>query len=255
MYLVFLGESGNTGVSLGDPNQPHHVHTGLMLHESQAISVAGEFNALCRRHFGRPLGEPGTPTELRPTDIYQGRGAYASWLPDKRGELIQDCLGILIRRETPLIAVYVNKQEFFDVKARGDSTDSLWGTPSAITIDRFLLALNMFVDEVNMSSLDSQQLEQSIWPIADFAMVVARGEGSVAPGSITQFMQSDEGQDTTAVLNNLCFAGPEHSVGIQLANLCAYFTRRWLQNPSAPHPYFEALRDGKVVQVIYPVQF
>ncbi len=255
MYVVFLGESGNTGASLGDPNQPHHVHTGLVFHESQMMSVSGEFNALCRRHFGRPLGEPGTPRELRPVDLYQGSGPFSSWKPDRRGELVQDCLSILIRREAPLLAAYVNKQEFAGVKARGDSPDSLWSDPSAITIDRFLLALNMFVDELNMANLNTEQLMQSAWPVADFMMVVARDEGSVAPGSITQFLQTDEGQDTTAVINNLSFAGPEHSVGIQLSNMCAYFTRRWLQDPSRPHPYFEALRDGKVVQVIYPVQF
>ena len=254
MYLVYMGESGNTGVSLNDPNQPHHVHVGLLVHESQTISMAGEFNALCRRHFGRPLGEPGTPKELRPADIYQGRGAFASWTPTKRGDLIQDCLGIMIRRETPLIAAYVDKQEFAQVKTRGDSLDSLWGNPSAITIDRFLLALNMFVDELNMSSLDSNQLMESEWPIANFAMVVAGDGRSVEPGFMTQFLQSDQGQDSTAVLGNFCFVGPEHSVGTQLANLCAYFARRWLQNPSASQPYFDALRDGKVVQVIYPVQ-
>ena len=58
MYLVYLGESGNTGNSLNDPNQPHHVHVGLLVHESQSISITGEFNALCRRHFGRFVIKP-----------------------------------------------------------------------------------------------------------------------------------------------------------------------------------------------------
>ena len=84
MYLVYLGESGNTGVSVADSNQPHHVHVGLLIHESQSISINGEFNALCRRHFGRPLGEAGTPKELRPSDVYQGRGAFVSWPVEKR---------------------------------------------------------------------------------------------------------------------------------------------------------------------------
>ncbi|SVD16351.1 uncharacterized protein METZ01_LOCUS369205, partial [marine metagenome] len=109
MYLVYLGESGNTGVSVADSNQPHHVHVGLLIHESQSISIKGEFDALCRRHFGRPLGEAGTPDEIRPSDVFQGRGAFTSWTVEKRHELIQDCLSVLIRRETPLIATYVDK--------------------------------------------------------------------------------------------------------------------------------------------------
>lgn len=254
MYLVYLGESGNTGTSIGDANQPHHVHVGLMVHESQSISMGGEFNALCRRHFGRPLGEAGTLKELRPADLYQGRGAFVSWPRAKRNELIQDCLSILIRRETPMIAAYVDKREFAEVQSKGDSPTALFATPSEIALSRFLFALNMFVDELNMSALDSQQLMESVWPVNDFALVVAGDARSVEPRFMTRFLQTEEGLDSTAVLGNFCFVGAEYSVGTQLANMCAYFARRWLQNPSAPHPYFQALRDGKVVQVIYSVQ-
>ena len=45
MYLVYMGESGDTGNSFSDPNQRHHVHLGLLVHEGQCISMNGEFNA------------------------------------------------------------------------------------------------------------------------------------------------------------------------------------------------------------------
>ena len=117
MFLVYLGESGNTGTSINDANQPHHVHVGLLIHETQSVSINGEFNALFRRHFGQPPGEPGTPKEIRPSDVFQGRGYFRSWLPNKRAELIQDCLNILIRRETPVIVAHVNKQEFAQARS------------------------------------------------------------------------------------------------------------------------------------------
>ena len=227
MYLVYLGESGNTGTSLKDLNQPHHVHVGLLIHESQSISVNGEFDALWRRHFGQPRGENGAPKELRPSDIFQGRGGFVSWPLAKRHELIQDCLNIMIRRETPLIAAYVDKQDLAQSLSHTDGPSAFGESPSEVTMSRFLFALNMLVDELNMSGMDSNQLMESVWPITDFAMVVAGDGRSVEP---------------------------KHSVGTQLANICAYFARRWLHNPSASHPYFDALRDGKVVQVIYNVQ-
>jgi len=119
---------------------------------------------------------------------------------------------------------------------------------------RFLFALNMLVDELNMSGLDSNQLMESQWPVTDFAMVVAGDGRSVEPRFMTEFLKSDEGMDSTALMGNFCFVGSEESACTQLANICAYFTRRWLQNPSSPQTYFEALRDGKVIQVIYNVQ-
>ena len=255
MYLVYLGESGNTGNSLNDPNQPHQVHVGLLIHESKAISINSDFSALHRRHFGRPPGEPGGPNGLRTGDIYQGIGAFSSWSTGKRNELIQDCLGILVRHQIPAIIAYVDKQEFAQVRASGDNPNTVWDSPTEPIISRFLTALTLYMDELNVAGLDHQQMMTSEWSVNDFALVVAGDTRSVEPRFMTQFLSSDEGIDSSAVLGNLCFVGKEYSVGTQLANMCAYFTRRWLQNPSASHAYFDALRDSNVVQVIYPVQF
>ena len=92
MYLVYLGESGNTGTSVNDTTQPHHVNTGLLIHESQAVSISGEFDALYRRHFGRPQGDEVTPRYLRPAEIHHGTGHYTSWGVEKRHQLLLDAI-------------------------------------------------------------------------------------------------------------------------------------------------------------------
>lgn len=253
MYIVYLGQSGNTGNSTADPYQPHQVCTGLLVHESQAVSMTGEFNALCRRHFGSSLGSLKAPNELRAVDIYQGLRHFSSWSQLKRNELIQDCLSILMRRETPVITSYINKQELSDAKAVGDSPAALWQGPVEPVISRFLFALTMFLDETNMSTLSNDQIMAGQLPILDFALTVAPKETSLKPQFMTDFLESEDGHDATAILGNFCFVDPEHSVGNQLSNLCAYFVRRWLQNPASHHPYFDILRDNKVIQVIYPV--
>ena len=253
MYLVYMGQSGNTGNSTADPHKSHQVYTGLLAHETQVVSMTGEFDALCRRHFGAPLGEAGAPKELRPVDIYQGLRHFSSWNQAKRNELLQDCLNILVRRETPVITAYINKRDLSNAKAAGDSPSSLWENPTEPVISRFLFALNMFLDELSMTSMSHDQIMAGQLPISDFALVVARNGGPVEPRLMTDFLMSEDGQDASAMLGSFCFVEPEYSVGTQLANLCAYFARRWLQNPDHPHPYFEALRDNRVIQVIYPV--
>ena len=253
MYLVYMGQSGDTGNSTADPCQPHQVYTGLLVHETQVVSMTGEFDALCRRHFGYPLGESGAPRGIRPVDVFHGLRHYASWPQAKRNELIQDCLNIMVRRESPVIAAYIDKQELADAKAVGDSPSALWENPTEPIVSRFLFALNMFLDEMSMSTLSHDQIMGGQLPISDFALVVAQERDSVEPRFITEFLRSEDGQDATAMLSNFCFVTPEYSVGTQLSNLCAYFARRWLQHPSRPQPYFEALRDNRVIQVIYPV--
>ena len=230
-----------------------HVNAMLVYASEHAVSMAGEFDALCRRHFGSPLGEAQTPNELRPVDIYQGLRHFSSWPQLKRNELIQACLNIMLRRATPLIISYINKQELADAKSDDDSPSALYQNTTEPVISRFLFALTMFVDEINMSSRSHAQIMAGQLPVSDFAMVVAQNETSVEPRYMTDFLQSEDGRDATAILNNFCFVDSEHSVGSQLSNLCAYFVRRWLQNPASSHPYFETLRDNKVIQVIYPV--
>ena len=254
MYLVYLGESGNTGNSLNDTNQPHHVHAGLLVHESQSVSMNGEFDALYRRHFGRTPGEVGGQKGIRASDVYQGIGGFASWPPAKRYELIQDCFNILLRRQTPVIVSYIHKQDFARARASGDNPNTVWQSPSEPVISRFLVALNLFMDELNISGVAPDELMTAEFTIKDFALVVAGDNRSVEPRFMTQFLRSDDGIDASALLENFCFVNLEDAVGSQLANLCAYFTRRWLQNPSGAHPFFDSLRDGNVVQVIYPVQ-
>ena len=255
MYMVYMGESGNTGSSLNDPNQLHHVYAGLLIHENQYVAVNGEFNALCRRHFGSPLGGADTPSELKPADIYQGRGHFKSWSPEKRAELIQDCLNVLVRRETPVIVSYVDKAQWAAARNNGSEAAADWHTPAEAIIAKFLFALNMFIDEAAMADVDPEHIMDAAGPIRDYTLVVAETGKSIKPEYMARFIHSEVEIPTPAVLENFCYAGAGESVCTQLANICAYFVRRWLQNPGGSHGYFEALRDGRVIQVIYPVQF
>lgn len=254
MYLAYLGESGNTGNSLDDANQPHHVHIGLLVHESQSTSMNGEFDAIYRSYFKCAPGEQGRPKGIRAGHIFQGVGVFASWPLSKRHRLIQDCFDILIRRQTPVIVVYIQKLEFARALANNDKLETTWQNPSGYVISRFLATLNLFMDELNLAGLPSEQLMTAEFQIKDFALVVASNNMSVEPRFMTQFLRSDEGIDSSTLLENICFVKQEDSAGSQLAHMCAYFSRRWLQNPSGTHPYFDALRDSNVVQVIYPVR-
>ena len=255
MFLVFLSESGLTGLSAADPTQPHHVHAGLLVQESQYISMTGEYDALVRRHFGGPAGSNGVPAELRPGDLYQGKGHFRSWRPERRGELIQDCLSILIRREIPLLVSYIDKAQFHS--ASTTEGNSLFGNsdPSQLAFSRFLLALTMFLDENVMAQMNPDDIMQSSWSVSDYAMLMAGSQSSSISSALAEFLSEENDAVNPSVYDDLMVAPAATSVGGQLASLCAYIIRRWLQSPDASHGYFDALRDGRVLQVVYPYQF
>ena len=145
MHLVYLGQSAKTETGAGDSAEPFEVVAGLMLHETQITALNGEFDALCRRHFGSPLGEDEAPHMLRPMDIFEGLEHYSSWTPEKRSQMIQDCLDILIRRESPVLSAFLNNQTFADARTSASSPAALlWNDPIDPVMSRFLFALSMF---------------------------------------------------------------------------------------------------------------
>ena len=254
MHLVYMGQSGFTGTSAADPSQPHEVVAGLMLHETQMTALNGEFDALCRRQFGASLGEDGAPALIRPVDLFQGLRHYAPWPPERRSQMIQECLDLLIRRETPVLCAFMDKRALIEARASASSPAALlWNDPIEPVVSRFLFALSMYLDEMNMATLNHDQIMSGAFPVTQFAMVVAQGEGNIRPRFMAEFLRSDEGIDATGLHENFTFVDAAYSPGMQLANLCAYFVRRWLQTPDNPNPFFEVLRDNKVIQVLYPV--
>ena len=255
MYLVFLSQSGLAGPGATDPNQPHLVHAGLLVPEAQYIAMAGEYDALIRRHFGSPSGSPQVPAPMRPADLYQGAGPFRAWSPQRRAELIQDCLGILIRRETPLLVSYIDRAQYQTAAASGNPRYGENSDPSQLAFSRLLLALAMFLDENVMSQMNPDDIMQSVWQVSDYAMLLAGAPSPSIARALSEFLSEESETVSPNIYDDLLIAPPATCVGARLAALCAYIVRRWLQQPNAAHSYFEALRDGRVLQVIYPYQF
>ena len=254
MHLIYMGQPSLTGNSEADASGPHEVVAGLMIHETQITPINGEFDALCRRHFGSPLGESDSPGMIQPVDLFEGLQHYSDWEPEKRSEMIQDCLDILIRRETPVLSAFLNKQALTDARTSSSSPAALlWSEPIGPVMSRFLFALSMYLDEMNMATLNHDQIVSGAFPVTQFAMILAQDGTNIEQRIMTEFFHSEEGEDATGLHENICFVNAEDSPAMQLANLCAYFTLRWLQTPDNPNPYFEVLRDNKVIQVLYPV--
>ena len=254
MHLVYMGQTGIPGTGTDGSSPPHEVVAGLMLHETQITSINGEFDALCRRYFGSPLGQDDAPELLQPLDLFEGQAHYSSWEPEQRSQMIQECLDILIRRETPVLSAFLHKQTLDDARTSSSSPAALlWSEPINPVMSRFLFALSMYLDEMNMATLNHDQIMSGAFPVTQFAMILAQAGTNIEQRIMFEFLQSEEGIDATGLHENICYVGAVDSPAMQLANLCAFFTMRWLQTPDNPNPFFEVLRDNKVIQVLYPV--
>ena len=164
MYLVYLGESGDTGTSLNDPNQPHHVLVGLLVHDTLWEGIHAEFDVVCQGHFLNSSGEHDTPKEIRLAEVFQGRGAFSSWPKARRHNLINDLLNILTKRRTPLIVAYMHKGDFAAAEPGASDRKADWGAPWVPAFSRLLFSLDMLMDEYNMESMNAEELHRGDTP-------------------------------------------------------------------------------------------
>ena len=254
MYLVYIGESGHTGTSLKDPNQPHHVYAGLMVHEDLWNGIKTQFAQICRYYFDGDTGEAGIPRELRAAEIMQGKGFFSSWPRARRLGIIHDLLAILIQRETPLIVSYVSKEEFASARQSYSGSQSWWRGPWEPTFSRLLFSLELYMDELNTAQMPPEELIRGAPVKVRERAAIMADEARCGDSQFTQdFLKSEIDLPTGAVLDNIHFVRPQDSHCAQLANICAYTVRRHLHQPSAPNPQYTALEEGHVLEVIYPV--
>ena len=255
MYLVYLGESGNTGASIHDPNQPHYVCVGLMVHEDQWNGIKVAFSQVCRRYFGQGPGGVSVPQELHGGEILQGKGVFSSWPKAKRLELIDDLLRIPIERETPLIVSYVDKHEFESAGRAGPGSERTWGGPWEPVFSRFIFSLDMYMDDLNMAQMPPEEMQRGEpVRVSQRAAIIADGTKSADPQLMQKLLKTEMDLPTGAVLESIHFVRSEDSHCTQLANMCAYFLRRHLHQPSTPNPQYDALEESHIIEVVYRVQ-
>ena len=256
MYLVYTSESGDTGLSTGDPSQPHHVYAGLMIHEGLWEPMRQEFRAVCRHYLGNELGVNGVPTRLSLPQLLHGKGHFNSWSVSRRSELIDDLLNILLLHETPLLAMYVDKAKFAAALRSGDPGNTRWSQPWEPGFARLAYYLDLYMDELNLSAMPQEELMRG-GPIhiGERAIIIS---ARATPGDaevMQRLLRTEIDLPTGAVHESAYLARTQDSHCTQLADLCSYIFRRHLQQPDRPDRRYDSLESGHVLQVVHQVQF
>ncbi|MHC4636916.1 MAG: DUF3800 domain-containing protein [Planctomycetota bacterium] len=74
MYLVYIDESGNTGLNLKDSQQPVFILAAMILYESKWFSLEKQFLEISKKYFGATLP---SPYELHAMNLKNGRKAFS----------------------------------------------------------------------------------------------------------------------------------------------------------------------------------
>lgn len=209
MNLIYIDESGNTGLNLKDKQQPVFLLAAIVVHSSKWFPMEKEFNSIIQEFFGNCL-----PKELHAIDL-RGRKKEFGNLPEGHNLIIRDrMLQLLIDYEIPLIYRSINK-----IKFERFCEDS-YGP--GIKISPYIMALPFVCMEVNALLQEKGSSELGMLIFDEQKESFNDAEKSIK----TLRLDSKSVLKTTNIIEKGFFVDSKKSFALQLADFAALFARK-----------------------------
>lgn len=209
MYLSYCDESGNTGCSLTDPQQPIHLVLALLVHESAWKPIERQFTQLKNQSLAG-MGLPPN-TELHACDLYQGKNAFRQVARSHRMGLLRSILDIVANGDLGVVWAAIDKPRLA----------SRYTCPAHPHDLAFML----------VAERCQRFLEQR--PTTEYGLFIADespGCEAMLRGSLRAYQEQGAHFGFRApmdrILDTVHFVCSSESAFIQIADCCAYFTRR-----------------------------
>lgn len=206
MYLLYVDESGDTGIKGSD----HLVLAGAALFEGKWRWIRGDLEKLLEKYF--PLAA-GRPRELHSAEVRKGRGPYSLLTPSQRSDLLTEACGLLTglkQNEVCLFTIVVDKKWWF-FQNPGKSGDELY--------------IEMFEDLVTRFDYYLKRRHQEGQTSKGLIVADPRHEAfcRALKSALNRFQASGtRWASLENVIETVLFLESHESPGVQLADLASY---------------------------------
>jgi hypothetical protein len=212
MNLVYIDESGNTGLNLKDPQQPVFLLAAMILPESKWFSLEKLFLDIARRYFGDPLP---VPFEIQAKDLKNRRGVFEKLTFEQQLSFRDEVLELLVDNEIVVIYRRIIKRKF------AMFCDEHYGP--GIKVNPYIMALPFVCVEVDhyLRQSGSGQLGMFIFDKQKEALDDA--ERSLR----TLRLDSTSILKTSNIIEKGFFIDSSKSFALQLVDVAAYYIRKY----------------------------
>jgi hypothetical protein len=209
MQLIYLDESGNTGVDLGNPHQPVFVLGALLVPEECWLRLETDLTALVERFF------PTRPDdfELHATELINPRGYFRQFAVAHRLEFCREVLQIAVRHKLRFVYRSIVKKNF----ARW--LEKTFG-PGVL--------INPHVAAFSLLSQVIQEYLKSL-PGPPLGIFISDDNREVTPDvekSIRILRRDSSKLGLSQIIEKGFFIDSSTSLPLQLCDLCVYAARR-----------------------------
>ena len=217
MNLVYIDESGNTGLNLRDSQQPIFLMAGMVLPESKWFSLKKSFFDIVSRYFGTPLPES---FEMSAKDLKNRREVFGKLTFAEQLSFRDEILQLLVDNGIVIIYRRIIKIRFeeFCEKNYGHG----------IKVDPYIMALPFVCMEIDHYLQQKGHNELGILIFDEQKEYLDDAERSLR----TLRLDSDSILKTTSIVEKGFFVDSSKSFGLQLVDLAAYYIRKYEENKS-----------------------
>ncbi len=210
MHLIYLDESGNTGVDLNEPKQPVFVLGALLVPEGEWLPLETALTALVERFVPapRPIG-----FELHATELINPRGHFRQFPVQQRLDFFREILQVAAQHQLRFVYRAIVKKRF----ARW--LENTFGPGVLINPHVAAFSLVAQVIQEHLKSL----------PGSPLGIFISDDNREVAPDvekSIRILRRDSSTLRLGQIIEKGFFIDSRTSLPLQLCDLCTYAARR-----------------------------
>lgn len=210
MYLIYLDESGNTGVDLNNTHQPVFVLGALLVPEEKWLRLETDLTALVEANFPAPRPDD---FELHATELINPHGYFRQIPIAHRLDFYRKALNIAAQHQLRFVYRSIIKRNF----ARWLNTT--FGSGVLINPHVAAFALVAQVIQEHLKSL----------PGSPLGILISDDNREVSPDvekSIRVLRQDNTNLRLSQIIEKGFFIDSRTSLPLQLCDLCTYAARR-----------------------------
>lgn len=212
MNLVYIDESGNTGLNLRDPQQPVFLLAAMVVPETKWFSLEEGFFAIARKFFGVRLPER---FEVQAKELKSGRGVFSQLKLSEQLAFRDDILQLLIDNKVDIIYRRIIKSKF------ASFCEEEYG--AGIRVNPYVMALPFVCTEVDYYLREKGRTELGMLIFDEQKENLEAAERSLR----TLRLDSKSALKTTNIVEKGFFIDSVKSFGLQLVDIVAYYVRKY----------------------------
>ena len=217
MNLVYIDESGNTGLNLKDSQQPVFLLAAVILPESKWFPLEKLFLDTLRKYFGDPLP---SPIEIQAKDLKSGRGVFESLTFTQQLSFRDDMLKLLLDNKIAVIYMRIIKSKF------AAFCDEQYGP--GIKVNPYIMSLPFVCMEVDHYLRQAGDNQLGMFIFDEQKETLDDAERSLR----TLRLDSRSILKTTNIIEKGFFIDSSKSFALQLVDIVAYYIRKYEENES-----------------------